>query len=195
MERRRARPPFPPAPRRAESIAAPRLVLRFALYTAVGLALAAAGILLSIRQHGIAQAEHSVAFHARFVADSVLGDQLRPVDFDQPVRGQRRAALDQLFRSKVLVGGTLGATLYGPKGRITYSTDHTLIGRASRAPAPSMETSVQEWGGTKALNVYVPVRVGRGDEAATFALHQDYGPIAASARKAFIPVAGVSSWR
>ena len=191
MERRRARPPFPPAPRRAESIAPPRLVLRFALYTAVGLALAAAGILLFIRQHGIAQAEHSVAFHARFVADSVLSDQLRTNDFAQPVRGQRRAALDQLFRSEVLVGSTLGATLYGPNGRVTYSTDHALIGRASRPPAPGMETSVQEWGGTKALNVYVPLRVGRGDEAGTFALHQDYGPIAASARKAFIPVAGV----
>ena len=125
------------------------------------------------------------------MADSVLSDQLRTNDFARPVRGQRRAALDQLFRSEVLVGSTLGATLYGPKGRVTYSTDHALIGRASRPPAPSMETSVQEWGGTKALNVYVPVRVGQGDEAGTFALHQDYGPIAASARKAFIPVAGV----
>ena len=187
---RRARPPFPPAPRRAESIAPPRLVLRFAVYTAVGLALAAAGILLFVRQHGIAQAEDSVAFHARFVADSVLGDELRTNDFARPVREQRRAALDQLFRSEVLVGGTLGATLYGPEGRVTYSTDHALIGRASRRPATSMETSVQEWAGTKALNVYVPVRVGQG-EAGTFALHQDYGPIAASARKAFIPVAGV----
>ena len=190
MERRRARPPFPPAPRRAESIAPPRLVLRFAVYTAVGLALAAAGILLFVRQHGIAQAEHSVAFHARFVADSVLGDELRTKDFARPVRGQRRAALDQLFRSEVLVGGTLGATLYGPTGRVTYSTDHALIGRASRPPATSMQTSVQGWAGTKALNVYLPVRVGQG-EAGTFALHQDYGPIAASARKAFIPVAGV----
>jgi len=131
-----------------------------------------------------------VAFHARFVADSVLGDELRTNDFARPVREQRRAALDQLFRSEVLVGGTLGATLYGPEGRVTYSTDHALIGRASRRPATSMETSVQEWAGTKALNVYVPVRVGQG-EAGTFALHQDYGPIAASARKAFIPVAGV----
>jgi len=191
LERRRARPPFPPAPRRTESIAPPRLVLRFALYTAVGLALAAAGILLFIRQHGIAQAEHSVAFHARFVADSVLSDQLRPNDFAQPVRGERRAALDQLFRSEVLVGGTLGATLYGPNGRVTYSTDHAQIGRASRRPTPTMETSVQKWAGTKALNVYLPVRVGRGDAAGSFALHQDYGPIASSARKAFIPVAGV----
>jgi diguanylate cyclase (GGDEF)-like protein len=89
------------------------------------------------------------------------------------------------------VGSSLGATLYGPGGRVSYSTDHALIGRASRRPSPKMETSVRQWGGTKALNVYVPVRVGRGNEAGTFALHQDYGPIASSARKAFIPVAGV----
>jgi diguanylate cyclase (GGDEF)-like protein len=153
--------------------------------------MAAAGILLFIRQNGIAQAEHAVAFHARFVADSVLQDQLRTIDFAQPVRGERRDALDELFRSQVLVGSSLGGTLYGPDGRVTYSTDHALIGRASRRPSPKLETAVRQWGGTKALNVYVPVRVGRGNEAGTFALHQDYGPIAASARKAFIPVAGV----
>jgi diguanylate cyclase (GGDEF)-like protein len=191
LDRRRARPPFPPAPRRVEEVAPPRLVLRFALYTAIGLALAAAGILLFIRQHGIAQAEDAVAFHARFVADSVLHDQLRPRDFAQSVGGERRDALDQLFRSEVLVGSTLGATLYGRGGRVTYSTDHALIGRTSRPPSPKMETSVQQWSGTKALSVYVPLRVGRGNEGGTFALHQDYGPIAASARKAFIPVAGV----
>jgi diguanylate cyclase (GGDEF)-like protein len=191
LERRQARPPFPPAPRRSEPVAPPRLVLRFALYTAIGLAMAAAGILLFIRQNGIAQAEHAVAFHARFVADSVLQDQLRTIDFAQPVRGERRDALDELFRSQVLVGSSLGGTLYGPDGRVTYSTDHALIGRASRRPSPKLETAVRQWGGTKALNVYVPVRVGRGNEAGTFALHQDYGPIAASARKAFIPVAGV----
>jgi diguanylate cyclase (GGDEF)-like protein len=190
-ERRRTHPPFPPAPRRAESVAPPRLVLRFALYTAVGLSLAAAGILLFIRQHGIAQAEHSVAFHARFVADSVLRDELRATDFGRPVTGRRRAALDRLFRSQVLVGGTLGATLYGPRGRVTYSTNHALIGRARRRVTQGVSTSVQAWQGRKALNVYVPVRVGSTRPSGTFALHQDYAPISAAARKTFIPVAGV----
>jgi diguanylate cyclase (GGDEF)-like protein len=192
LERRRTLPPFPPAPRRAESVAPPRLVLRFALYTAVGLALAAAGILLFVRQHGIAQAEHSVAFHARFVADSALRDELRARDFTGPLTPRRRAALDRLFKSEVLVGGTLGATLYSPDGRITYSTDRALIGHGRRAATKGVQTSVEAWGGKKALNVYVPVRLGeRGRTTGMFALHQDYAPIAAAARKTFVPVAGV----
>ena len=185
-------PPFPPAPRRAESVAPPRLVLRFAIYTAVGLALAAAGILLFVRQHGIAQAENAVAFHARFVADSALRDELRPADFASPVTGERRAALDRVFRSQVLVGGTLGATLYGTDGRATYSTNHALTGRAPRRATARVETSVETWGGMKALNVFVPVRLGpQSRRTGTFALHQDYAPIAAAARKTFVPVAGI----
>jgi diguanylate cyclase (GGDEF)-like protein len=188
-ERRRTQPPFPPAPRRAESVAPPRLILRFALYTAVGLALAAAGILVFVRQHSIAQAENSVAFHARFVADSVLRDELRASDFTRPVRPNRRRQLDRLFRTEVLVGGTLGATLYGPRGRMTYTTSPARIGSATRLDR-DVQTSVGTWGEKKALNVYVPVRVGRSTPG-TFALHQDYAPIGAAARKTFVPVAGV----
>ena len=190
-ERRHARLPFPPAPRRAESVAPPRLVLRFALYTAVGLALAAAGILLFVRQHGIAQAEHSVTFHTRFVADTVVRDELTAKDFARPVSPSRRTALDRLFRSEVLVGGTLGATLHGADGRVTYSTNHSLIGRVPRPVKEDVQTSVEEWNGRKALNVYVPVRIGPSRATGMFALHQDYGPIAAAARKTFVPVAGV----
>ena len=189
---RRAHPPFPPAPRRAEAVEPPRLVLRFAVYTAVGLALAAAGILFFVRQHGIAQAEHAVAFHARFVADSALRDELRATDFSEPVQGSRRAALDRLFRSDVLVGGTLGATLYGPDGRITYSTDRRRAIGAERRATNTVQTSVDTWGDKKALGVYVPVRLGaKGPTTGTFALHQDYAPIAEAARNTFVPVAGV----
>ena len=188
-ERRRTQPPFPAAPRRAESVAPPRLVLRFTLYTAIGLALAAAGILLFVREHSIAQAEHSVAFHARFVADSVLRDELRAADFTRPVTPARRRELDRLFRSEVLVGGTLGATLYGPHGRITYTTSPVRIQRAVR-PEQRVQTSVGTWGEKKALNVYVPVQIGPG-ASGLFALHQDYAPIGAAARKTFVPVAGV----
>jgi diguanylate cyclase (GGDEF)-like protein len=189
---RRRQPPFPPAPRRAESVAPPRLVLRFAIYTAVGLALAAAGILLFVRQHGIAQAENSVAFHARFIADSALRDELRATDFSKPVTGRRRAALDGLFRSEILVGGTLGATLYGPDGQVTYSTDHARIARARPSAGKAVQTSVEKWGDKKALSVFVPVRLGDGSRTTgMFALHQDYAPIAAAARNTFVPVAGV----
>ena len=44
---------------------APRFVLRFAVITALGLALAGAAILLFLRQDDLAQAEHAVTFHAQ----------------------------------------------------------------------------------------------------------------------------------
>jgi diguanylate cyclase (GGDEF)-like protein len=191
-ERRRTHPPFPATPRlstrHTDGVAPPRLVLRFALYTAVGLALAAAGILLFIRQQGIAQAEQAVAFHAGFVANSILREELRPADLRAPVTDARRAALNRLFRREILVGGTLGGTLYTRDGRVAYST-----GRAaprSRSAAAEVSTKVESWAGAKVLTVYVPLRGTNGGRGGTFALHQDYGPIASTARKAFLPVAG-----
>jgi diguanylate cyclase (GGDEF)-like protein len=186
-------PPFPSAERlttpRTESVSPPRLVFRFALYTAIGLALAAAGILLFVRQHGIAQAEQSVTFHAGFVANSTLRDRLRPSDFARPLSRRRQRELDSLFRREVLVGGTLAVTLYAPGGRIAYSSDRRSTGTAPRAS--DISTEVESRAGAKVLTVFVPVRQGAGRTPGVFALHQDYGPIASSARKAFLPVAGV----
>jgi diguanylate cyclase (GGDEF)-like protein len=192
-ERRRVLPPFPPTtrltPRRAEGVTPPRLVLRFAVYTAVGLALAAAGILVFVRQHAIAQAEQSVAFHAGFVANSIIEDRVRAADFAHPSR-RRQRELDRLFKREVLVGGTVGATLYTPGGRIAYSTDHWRDG-APAGRTGGVSTRIESRGGLKVLTVYVPLRLGRAGPPGVFALHQDYGPIANSARKAFLPVAGV----
>jgi diguanylate cyclase (GGDEF)-like protein len=172
---------------RAESVSPPRLIFRFALYTAIGLALAGAGILLFVRQHSIAQAEQSVTFHAGFVANSILRDRLEPSDLARPLSGPRRRELDSLFRREVLVGGTLAVTLYGPDGRVAYSSDR----RSAVTPRRSTRVSskVESRVGAKVLTVFVPVRAGRAP--GTFALHQDYGPIASSARRAFLPVAGV----
>ena len=186
-------PPFPPAARLttpcAESLSPPRLVLRFALYTAIGLALAAAGILLFVRQQGIAQAEQSVSFHAGFVANSLLQDRLRTTDFTRPISPARQRELDTLFRREVLVGGTVAASLYAPGNGFAYSTDRAP---GSRPPAKrTLSTRVESRDGRKVLTVFVPMRVGAGRSTAVFALHQDYAPIASAARKAFLPVAGV----
>jgi diguanylate cyclase (GGDEF)-like protein len=89
----------------------------------------------------------------------------------------------------VLVGGTLAVTLYARDGRIAYSSDR----HSTRSPlrAKGISTRVESRAGAKVLTVFVPVAAARGRAPGVFALHQDYGPIASSARKAFIPVAGV----
>jgi hypothetical protein len=62
--------------------APPRLILRFAVYTAIGLAFAAGAILLFVRSYVTSQSENSVRYHARFVAEVALGDRLQASDPD-----------------------------------------------------------------------------------------------------------------
>ena len=183
----------------------PRLVLRFALLTAVSLSAAAAVILLFVRQHATEQAESAVTFHSRFVAQAILRDQLRPRDFRAPVTDERRAQLDRLFKREVLVGATLRVRLVGPGGRVTYSSPPNLIGRKLAEPASfsaafggessSQVSSLMEEGKekpTRVLDAYVPVTLeSSSTPAGVFSLSQDYAPIARQARNAFLPVAGV----
>ena len=62
----------------------PRLVLRFALLTAVSLSAAAAVILLFVRQHATEQAESAVTFHSASFAQAILSDQLRRATSARP---------------------------------------------------------------------------------------------------------------
>jgi len=180
----------------------PRLVLRFAVYTALGLAIAAAGILVFVRQHASAQAERAVTFHASFLAETILPERLRPTDFQRPLAPARRAQLDRFFGRQVLVAGAVRVSLYGHDGRITYSSERSLIGsRPPNAEQPGKAldgatahrvSSIRADGSTtKVLGVFVPVRLSDAAPVGAFELDQDYAPIAQAARDAFIPVAGV----
>ena len=183
----------------------PRLVLRFALLTAVSLSAAAAVILLFVRQHATEQAESAVTFHSRFVAQAILRDELRARDFRAPVTEARRAELDRLFKREVLVGATLRVRIVDPNGRVTYSSEPELIGKRLADTDPSRTAfggksasqvgSVVEEGKespTRVLDAYVPVTLGNETApAGVFSLSQDYAPISRAARDAFLPVAGV----
>jgi len=181
----------------------PRLVLRFAVYTALTVGLAAAGLLFLAHRYATKRAESAVRFHARFVADSILRDRLRPDDFAAPVEEERRGQLDGLFRREVLLEGGLRATLYGRSGQVTYSSDHSLIGtravdegllRAalggkSVGDAGRLDNQDGRGKGVRVLETYAPVRLGSTVPAGVFQLDQDYGPVAAAARQAFLPIA------
>jgi diguanylate cyclase (GGDEF)-like protein len=173
----------------------PRLVLRFAICTAVALALAAAAILLVVRHFDTVQAERAATSEARLLASAVLRGPLRAADFEGPVARGRRSALDKLFESHVLGEGVLLATLYDKDGRVTYSTDHRLIGTRTEpehvreALSGSIRSDVTALGGRKTLRTYAPVAVLGGTGAV--ALFHDYAPIARAANATFLPVAGI----
>jgi diguanylate cyclase (GGDEF)-like protein len=182
--------------------APPRLVLRFAIATCIGLALAACAILLVVRHYGTVQAERAATVQARVMASSVLRGTLLERDFARPVAERRLDALDELFATHVLDEGVLLANLYAENGTVTYSTDHRLIGTRSNDRAHLDEaragtirgdvTAAADPGGVgsrKALRVYAPVAVPGG--TGVVELFQDYAPIAEAAQAAFLPVAGI----
>jgi diguanylate cyclase (GGDEF)-like protein len=177
----------------------PRLVLRFAVLSAVCLGLGAAAILLFTRHLHTVQAEQAAAHQAELLAETILADRLLPSDFSRPVPAARRGELDRLFGRKALLRGTVLVTLSRPDRVVTYSTDHTLIGRrrgeAERAKEilagtlTSDVTSIadpQQGGDLKVLRTYVPLH-RRG----LVGIYQDYGPIESAAQSAFLPVAGI----
>jgi diguanylate cyclase (GGDEF)-like protein len=173
----------------------PRLVLRFAICTAVALALAAGAILLVVRHFDTVQAERAATSEARLIASAVLRGPLRASDFERPVTKPRRAELDRLFEAHVLEEGVLLATLYTRDGKVTYSTDHRLVGTRTdpdhvrEALSGSIRSDVTKLTGRKTLRTYAPVAVRGGTGAV--ALFQDYAPIAQAANATFIPVAGI----
>jgi diguanylate cyclase (GGDEF)-like protein len=181
----------------------PRLVLRFAVVTAFGLAIAGAVILGVIREIDQRQAVHAATDRAHFVAETFLRGAIHPSDAARPVVGARRDMLDGLMRRNVLIDGALRVTVVGAGDQITYSTDHRLIGTTAhdraeiadvrRGSIISRVASVQVHGGggsVKALVSSVPVALGHGT-IAVVSIEQDYGPIAAAARESLLPVAGV----
>jgi diguanylate cyclase (GGDEF)-like protein len=201
----RARGPEADAPDPPARPKLPRLTVRFAVYTALGLAFATASIVLLVRSHATSQAEESVRRHARFVAEVALRDRLAPSDFDGAVVGERRAVLDRIFRDRVILDGAVEAMLYAPDGTIAYATDHTLIG-TRRADDSLLQEALRgtfvrsgvgelpargERTSSKVLRVFVPVRFGRSAPVGAFVLYHDYGPIARTARDAFLPIAAV----
>ena len=181
----------------------PRLVLRFAVVTALCLGLGGSAIIVFTRHLNTVEAERTAAKHAQFLGQEILPEKLRASDFARPVGPSRRKQLDRVFLRRVLLPGTVLVTLSRRDRLVTYSTDHNLIGRriasASRTKqalggtVTSEVTSIPvpggEDGSLKVLRSYVPLVLARGK--GVVAIHQDYGPLEKAARATLLPVAGI----
>jgi signal transduction histidine kinase len=107
---------------------APRLVLRFALYSGAVLLATGLAILWTVDHEITARARHAVEVQGQTVAQQSLRGRLLPSDFKAPVRGRRLAQLDELFRREVFTPGVIGTRLVNREGTITYAARHQLIG-------------------------------------------------------------------
>jgi EAL domain-containing protein (putative c-di-GMP-specific phosphodiesterase class I) len=188
------------------STSQPRLVLRFAVSTCIALALAAGAILMVVRHLVTVQAEHAATLQARVIANSALRGALTPADFEHPVGTARQAQLDTLLQARVLDDGVQLVEFFDHAGKVTYSTDHRLIGatppvrpadlhealagtvRGDTTTLPSGLTA--DGRSQKALRTYAPVAVDGG--TGVIALFQDYRPIASAAAATLLPTAGAA---
>ncbi|MFI5026142.1 MAG: sensor histidine kinase [Solirubrobacterales bacterium] len=166
----------------------PRLALRFAAYTGIVLLVVGLGMLWVIQRDVTTRAESLVEEQTQQVAEATLRGHLKRSDFAVPVDAKRRAALDVVFNDRTFLNGILRATLYSPRGRVTYSTEHSLIGtvrpseelsaalRGNRERAVVPLDSPSE--GEKVLRTVVPVRPqGAPQPIGAISLSQDYRAI------------------
>jgi PAS domain S-box-containing protein len=180
----------------------PRLVLRFAVYSAIALALAWVAIFWVVRREAEDRAQHQVQDRTSEVAVRVA-PSLTPEDFAGPVTTERRRQLDAAIDPE-LVGTLLRFKLVNADGVVTYSTDPEIIGgrsdsRASIESALAGEpdqhvTTLNAEGGSgesiKAVESYVPVYLGESsDPAGVLEAYVAYEPVAADVRETVTPIA------
>jgi PAS domain S-box-containing protein len=169
----------------------PRLALRFAVYTGLAVVVLGIAMLWVLERDVETRAEQRAVTQTQQVAEAVLRRHLRRSDFAGPVDATRRAELDAVFEN-IVVGGFLRSTLFTERGRISYSTDHELIGTPGPAAAlhavrRGEPTRVHELiGDQKVLRTFVPVRLVRaGRPIGALDLAQDYRAIDVQISEAF----------
>src|SRR5438270_5744602 len=134
--------------------------------------LATGGCFLFVRAQQTADNAQETQDKAAFIASSILRPHLSPQDLVLPVGAARRAQLDRLFAHQILLDGNRRAALVSRAGVITYSTDHTLIGR----PAWRAAT-----GHPGVLEVQVPLELSPSVPRGSFELSVARAPLLAAA--------------
>jgi PAS domain S-box-containing protein len=167
--------------------APPRLTLRFALLAGLALVLAAGvGAWVSGSRAG-SQARDEVRADTRAIADRLAGDDLAATALQAPARGQDAVDLDELFRQQTLDAGIVRVTLYDRNARITYSTDHDLIGRRLDVAHVGDALGGKSWLGRDGdmLRAFVPVHWLLADTRfpnGVLAVDHDWAPVARDIR-------------
>jgi PAS domain S-box-containing protein len=177
------------------------LVLRFAIYSAIALLLAGAGILWFAQHSAVSRSEREVLERAQ-TTSMLLADRFQRSDFEGPVDATRRAELDHMF-SHVIGGEVVRVKLWSENGTITYSNDPTLIGDHDSSDdlasvlagnAKSEVGRLNDAGGAgeniRALSAYAPVRTdGASKPVGVLELYTKFDEVNADAMATLKPVA------
>lgn len=197
-----------PRSERPASSRQPRLLLRFAAYAGIVLAVVGVGIaVLAERQVG-SRAEETAAAKAETITADTLRRSLRVADFAGPVSRSRRAELDALVRTRVVLPGVVAVRLVNSRGVVTYAGLHRLIGtrvpyRNELAAAfggrpvrrTTHTTTLQDTRNVKVLQALIPVEAGASTGAVgVVEIDQDYRAVdltTSAARERLVVVLGI----
>ena len=178
----------------------PRLLLRVAVLTTLGLTVAVA-IAVGIVRHAYAvQGEQRAIERARLTIAVALDRQLRATDVTGPVTVARSRELRRRFAHLVLDDTTQGAAVYSNKGIITFAAGQfrsTTKARSQQAVEAASTGAIvarinrARSGSDRVLTTYVPIATGNRAARGVVALERDYGPIAAAAQRSTLLIAGV----
>ena len=176
----------------------PQLVVRFAVCTALGLAIAAIAIACLFRTATTAQSQRGAIERARFATEAVLAHSLRSADLAGPATAGRRKVLDRFFRDRVLLGEIRSVALYDAGGSLVYGTSprsqravpRAAVREALRGVASStVGASVRHDG--EMLRTTLPLVLGDPPTSGVAVFEQDYGPIAATGRRSALLAAAI----
>ncbi len=184
----------------------PRLLLRFGVYAGIAVVVAAAAGTWLAGHNARIRAERGVWADAHYTAAQLARDDLAKIALAKPVGPDTRAGLDELFGRVALPRGVVRVTLFSRSGVVTYSTDHTLIGkmpydlaevRQAMRGAEVHGTS-QLHGGLRdnptVLHSYAPVYWyfdKNSSPNGVIGVYRDYAPVAQAIRSETLVRAGV----
>ncbi|MDP9233537.1 MAG: HD-GYP domain-containing protein [Actinomycetota bacterium] len=104
-------------------------------FTLVGLAVG--DVIASQIRH---DALRYASFHAEFVAQSIVAENLSPVSLRRPLHGPELARFDGVIREQALRSGVVRIKIWSPTGVVLYSDEGRLIGRDFKSEAASLQT-------------------------------------------------------
>ncbi len=174
----------------------PRLIVRFAVYLAIGLAVAAGGILAFVRSSNTEQVERNARERAQLIGQLAIPAGLGASPLAKPLAGRQKETLDRFFATERGRGAVISAGLYRLDGRRIYSfgtpAKRESQARLSAAIRAGVVSTTRPANGTsgKRLAVY-SAYTPAGGPAVVLMLEQPYAPIATAAADAFLPIAAV----
>ncbi len=181
----------------------PRVLLTFAVYTAIAVLIASLVAVLVIRRNVEQNSMQKVSEHTRFVASTVVPGELRTTDWQAVLKGEKLKRFDSLVSRDLLNDGVLRVKLYNADGLTVYDSDGTLTGKQFDDPDELREVvggrsfsaveNINHEGGSgkdrRAFESYSPVRYPESNRAVgALELYTDYATAAGSVRKQAVPL-------